>query len=522
MKKNFFLININEKILIFILILFSLLINQYYGNKGVFPLDSFSHFDSGFRVLNGEYPFRDYWITAGPFIDYIQAIFFYFIGINWQSYVLHASFVNVLSSLITYFILKNFKLNDYFCFFYSILFSILAYPSSGTPFVDHHSAFFSIIGVYFFILAIKEQKKLFSILFPIFFGFAFLSKQVPSSYIILSVIFVLIIYSIVNKNFFLIKYSFLSSISFIFFIFIFLHIQQVDVYTFLIQYIYYPLTIGTNRLEGSDFTFGALIGHFKFIYFAIIPFVYFNLKKIIFKKNFYNKNDFYFFLILLSLMISLIVHQLLTRNQTFIFFLIPILSAFSHISIKKEKYKNNILIIILIAVCIFSSVKYHFRFNEDRKFHELYNVNFDLSIDAKKIDNKFSGLKWISPYYKNNPLEEIESIKKIKYSLNNDDRNKMIITNYSFFSVILNQKLHSPSRWYLDNGVAHPIKGSKYFENYRSFFIKQIKENDIKVIYVMDVSPQSLTSIISEKCLETSSLDKKTNIHLILECDDLE
>ena len=49
----------------------------------------------------------------------------------------------------------------------------------------------------------------------------------------------------------------------------------------------------------------------------------------------------------------------------------------------------------------------------------------------------------------------------------NDNRRKMIITNYSFFSAILNQKLYSPSRWYLDNGVAHPIKGSKYFENYK-------------------------------------------------------
>ena len=47
---------------------------------------------------------------------------------------------------------------------------------------------------------------------------------------------------------------------------------------------------------------------------------------------------------------------------------------------------------------------------------ELYNANFDLSIEAKKIDNKFSGLKWISPYYKNNPSEEIDSIKKIKYA----------------------------------------------------------------------------------------------------------
>ena len=76
MKKNIFFININEKILILFLILFSLLINQYYGNKGIFPVDSFSHFDSGFRVLLGEYPFKDYWVVSGPLIDYLQAIFF--------------------------------------------------------------------------------------------------------------------------------------------------------------------------------------------------------------------------------------------------------------------------------------------------------------------------------------------------------------------------------------------------------------------------------------------------------------
>ena len=50
-----------KNILIFILFLLSLLINQYYGNKGVFPVDSFSHFDTGFRILLGEYPFKNYW-----------------------------------------------------------------------------------------------------------------------------------------------------------------------------------------------------------------------------------------------------------------------------------------------------------------------------------------------------------------------------------------------------------------------------------------------------------------------------
>ena len=36
-----------ETLFIIILFLFSLSINQYYGNQGVFPVDSFSHFDTG-------------------------------------------------------------------------------------------------------------------------------------------------------------------------------------------------------------------------------------------------------------------------------------------------------------------------------------------------------------------------------------------------------------------------------------------------------------------------------------------
>ena len=100
--KNFFpLVNIKAKILILFLAIFSLLINQYYGNKGVFPIDSFSHFDTGFRILLGEYPFKDYWVISGPFVDYLQSIFFYFFGVNWQAYVLHASVINILVALAT-------------------------------------------------------------------------------------------------------------------------------------------------------------------------------------------------------------------------------------------------------------------------------------------------------------------------------------------------------------------------------------------------------------------------------------
>ena len=86
-KKNFF---------IAFLFLFSLLINQYYGNRGIYPVDSFAHFDTGFKILLGEHPFKDYWVVSGPLIDYLQAVFFYLFGVNWQSYVLHASLMNAI------------------------------------------------------------------------------------------------------------------------------------------------------------------------------------------------------------------------------------------------------------------------------------------------------------------------------------------------------------------------------------------------------------------------------------------
>ena len=105
-----------EVLFIIFLLFFSLAINQYYGNRGVFPADSFSHFDTGFRILLGEFPFKDYWIVSGPFIDYLQAIFFYLFGVHWQIYVFHASVINGIATIATFLLLRNFKLNIFYSF----------------------------------------------------------------------------------------------------------------------------------------------------------------------------------------------------------------------------------------------------------------------------------------------------------------------------------------------------------------------------------------------------------------------
>ena len=59
--------------IIFIIFYFSFFINKHFGNIGVFPIDTFLHYDSGYRILNNQYPTRDFWVTSGIFIDFLEA-----------------------------------------------------------------------------------------------------------------------------------------------------------------------------------------------------------------------------------------------------------------------------------------------------------------------------------------------------------------------------------------------------------------------------------------------------------------
>ena len=510
LKKVNYLIT-NDKFLSIFLFILALFINQHYASRGIFPMDGFAHFDPGYRILNGEYPFRDYWVVHGIFIDYLQALFFFLFGVSWKSYVLHASLLNGLLTVATYFIFRNFNLNKSYSLIYSFFFSVLAYTSSGTPFLDHHSAFFSLLGTYCLILAIDKEKKLYWILLPIFFGFAFLSKQVPSSYVILSTCLVLLTYIFIKKRLYCLKYILISSAIFIIIIFIIGKMQGVSLDLFLIQYILFPPSIGLDRFADYKLTFNGIIGHYKFIYLAILPMFYLNIKKIINNYSYINQKDFYFFLALTTLTLSLIFNQLLTKNQIYIFFLIPILAGFSQIYLKNINLKHEGKIFIAIAlICFFSTIKYHVRFNENRKFHELSYVDFSSSIDASTIDKKLSGLNWISPFNKN-PNEEINLAKLTKKILKKDKRNKMVITDFQFFSAILNEKLNSPSRSY--DTISYPGKKNKYFKKYKTFLLGNIKQKNIKVIYMVNFDNADenliLYDYIDRDCLEREIISKE-------------
>ena len=515
-------LNVNLFAIIFIF-LFALLTNQYFGNRGVFPIDSFSHYDTGFRVLNGEFPFKDYWAVSGPFVDFAQALIFLVFGDSWQAYVLHGSLINAIFAVLSYILITKLGLETKFALFYSLCIAVLAYPVSSTPFVDLHSTYFSIFAIYFYLFALITKKNIYWFFLPVLVVCSFFSKQVPAAYIFLGILLILL-YNFTNKDLknhlTILKILIFSSVTCVAIFFLILNLSQIHFEDFINQYISFPREIGANRYFSLNYDFKNLFLDFKLIhliFFSYALLIFYQLKN---KKKFNKSINFIVFLFALLLLLSLIQHQLLTKNQIYIFFLIPLFASYTHVEIKNLfKNKKNYLKYILVGICLISAFKYNERFNIERKFHELNYVNFLNSIQAKTISLKLKGLNWITPSNENKESVqvEIQSIKNILSVLEKDTQNKIVLTNYSFLSVVLGKSQNGISRWYPENGSNSPANSSNYFNYYKNFISSIIKRKSIENIYVLfDVSVENLTNYINIKCLK---VDKSNTLFIKYKID---
>ena len=499
MKKKYININILSLILI---IFFSVSINQFYGNRGLFPHDSTAHFDTGYRILLGDFPVRDYWIVSGFFIDYFQAFLFKFFGTNWQVYVFHASLLNMLFVIIFYFYFKSLKIENIYVIFFCICISILGYTSSGTPFVDHHSTFISIVALILVLLEINNKNLYLLYISPFLFLIAFLSKPVPAAYIFILTFLVLFYNSISEKNYKKIINFLIGTIISISVFFLFLFKTETDFQDFYTQYILYSQEIGRERFKNFDFDLINTLHEFKFLLISALPLLF--ILKSIFKKNLVKNKKFYSVASFLILTVILIFYQLLTKNQIFIFFLIPVLVCMSKDIWQKKKLFTYAAIIFTALI----TLKYHDRYNNKRKFHEMQKVDFSKTIEAEIIDKRLSGLNWITPGQSLKPKEEITKIIKIRDFLKNREENYMLLTNYSFFSVVLEKNNYSFTRWFVGDGTDFPrARSADYKLRLKKMVIKKIKEKNIKNIFLVHpVTLSDIEGLIKKECLEKNEL----------------
>lgn len=499
-------------IYVLVLTIFSLCFNQYFAYRGVFPIDSFFIFDAGYNITSGNHPFKDYWAITGPFLDYVQSLFYLIFGVNWFSYAFHASFLNMLLAVMTFYFFTKIGLNEIYAFIYAVGVSILAYPSIGTPFVDHHAVILCMLSIYFFSLGILLERNLFWFLTPVFLIFSFFSKQIPSAYLSILFSIIMFFYFFYLKNFNIRNLIFL----FIGFLFSFLLVSiifftnKIPINNFLTQYIFYPASLGDGRIKSLDIDFKNTVSQFKFIYFALIPllisiFYLFRNRN----KNLSLKKEIIISLLFLGSIGVFIYSQLLTKNQILIFFLIPISAAFSHIYINKNLNKKYFIYFILI-IFIFSTVKYHLRFNQNKKFMELIDTDINLAVDASLLDKRLDGLKWITPFYSKDPMSEINLLIKTKNTLLNKKGSNFIITDYQFFSSLLKNEFASPNKFYDNQSI--PNKKNKYYEEHKIFFINNVKNKKIEYLYFIGKQKHKLyffQELVNEnKCINSSQLNE--------------
>ena len=488
------------------LIIFSFFVNFYYSSFGIEPVDSFVLFNGGFKVLNGLIPFKDYWLVTGPLMDYLNAFFFKLFDVSWKSYVIHSSLTNALIAVLIFTLFKTLGLNRIYNLIYTLMFSLLMYPNVGVPFVDHHATIFVLSAFCLFIIGVKKKNKKYFFFIPSLLIIGFLCKQTPTTYGVFAIAFLGFIYLFyVNniKNFILttVYGSFFS----LFILIFFFYLTKIPLSNFLTQYIYFAGSIGDYRLSNWKLDFFGIIHEFKFI---LIPLIYsISLSIIYFKKEIKDE-----FLILLSINLFtafMIFHQSLTMNENYIFFLIPFLTAFIHIY-NKDKYTKNIFLYSMIAICLFAVTKYHLRFNEQRKFHRLEKVNLEKAVDASIIHSRLKGLKWITKTFSEEPNKEIEIILESIELLKNENGKFSVITDYLFIPAVLNINDYSPNQWYHPT-VSYPLKDTKYYNNYKNFFVKKLKTNQIsKVIIVGNGLEDLLTSTFNKNCFKKTKLSEIT------------
>ena len=112
--------------------------------------------------------------------------------------------------------------------------------------------------------------------------------------------------------------------------------------------------------------------------------------------------------------------------------------------------------------------------------------------------------------------QQIEHLKK-------DKRKKTLITHYHFISTILEEDLNILNRWYLFGNDTHPTETHKYFSFYKNMVNKNIKDNQVQVIYLLsqqdEILFENIKNYFTEKCFENKIIvENRFSSHEIIKC----
>jgi hypothetical protein len=134
------------------------LLSLHFGRIGYMPLDQSMIFDGGYRVLQGQLPFRDFVAPLGALPSLLQAGFFATFGTTWSVYCLHAAVVNGLFTLLVYGFVRLMGGGILSSWAWAAFSGVIFYPAVGTPLVEHHAFFFGLAALVAMLAAGRQHR----------------------------------------------------------------------------------------------------------------------------------------------------------------------------------------------------------------------------------------------------------------------------------------------------------------------------------------------------------------------------
>lgn len=162
--------------------LFGAGISLWYGHQGLHPLDSSIVFDGAWRLMSGQTFFQEFSTPNGFVPILIQVLFFKVLGVNWLAYCAHAAVFNGLFALVVFDILRLVGGSRWLAGGYAVMSAVVYYPPMGVPYMEQHSFFFLLLGVWLLLKAWNSNHRKWTwwlAALPVAVLFSILSKQNP-------------------------------------------------------------------------------------------------------------------------------------------------------------------------------------------------------------------------------------------------------------------------------------------------------------------------------------------------------
>ena len=201
-------------------------------------------FDAGYRLTIGQKPFVDFFSPFGPTLFIQQAIFNKVFGVNINSYLFHAFFLNSIAIFISYKLIKRYGRVE--ALIAASVTAVWFFLPPGAPYIDTTAFFWTLIGFALMYCYIdREPDRIWLLcLAGMAIGLSILTKQNIGLFSAIILLLALLILTRNRKRAF---FGYVVGISIqlsVFILFLFLQEAQND----FVHY-WYVLPAGENRLE---------------------------------------------------------------------------------------------------------------------------------------------------------------------------------------------------------------------------------------------------------------------------------